>query len=106
IFGGGKKGVPSILEGIDPRLLRLEAGFSHEKRMAKIAAVFPRTLDVLGNDRDATLRAFVEACPPADISRIANARQFHDFLLARCRAGARPRYLRDVATCELACAQL
>jgi hypothetical protein len=88
-------------------MLRLEARFSHQKRMAKIAAVFPRTFELLGAGLDAVERAFVAACPPQDISRMANAHQFHDFLLARWRRRPPvPVYLPDVAACELACARL
>src|SRR5262245_27702226 len=65
------------LQGIDRRLLDLEARFSHEKRMEKIEAVFPMTFALLGADRDAIVRAFVKACPPLDIRRLENARQFH-----------------------------
>src|SRR5260370_34587639 len=56
-----------ILQGIDRRLLHIEARFSHDKRMDKIAAVFPLTLALLGGDPDAVLREFVHACPPIDI---------------------------------------
>jgi hypothetical protein len=95
------------LRGMDRRLLRLEARFSHEKRMEKIAAVFPRTLEILGdNARLAMLQTFAEACPPIDISRIVNANQFHDFLAARKPNDFGPPYLPDVAACELACAKV
>ena len=106
---GGKDDAPldQALQGIDRALLRLEAGFSHEKRMNKIVAVFPRTFEILGANRDPIVRSFVEACPPTDISRLVNARQFHDFLSA-CwqRRPPDPRYLPDVAACELACAEV
>lgn len=103
IFGDGAP--TGALRGLDAASLRLEAKFSYEKRMRKIAAVFPKTFERLGRDRDAILRAFVAACPPAEIGRLANARQFHDFLAARWRhtAPALP-YLPDLAACELACA--
>ena len=95
---------PSLL-GFDIRLLDIEARFSFEKRMEKIAAVFPLTFDLLGAVKDAVLRDFADACPPHDIRRIANARQFHDFLLRRRKRTPRlPLYLSDVAACELACA--
>jgi hypothetical protein len=96
-----------ILQGIDRRLLYIEARFSHEKRMDKIAAVFPKTLALLGEDRDAVVREFVHACPPVDIGRLENARQFSDFLISRwgTRRPALP-YLPDVTACELACAQV
>jgi hypothetical protein len=96
--------VPRPLRGIEPHLLHLEAQFSYDKRMAKIAGAFPRTFAMLGDDLDALLREFVDACPPVDISRIVNARQFHDFLVARWRRSPpEPAYLPEVAACELAC---
>jgi hypothetical protein len=96
-----------ILQGIDGALLHIEARFSHEKRMEKIAAVFPKTFALLADDRDEIVREFVHACPPVDISRLENARQFYDFLLSRWKS--RPptlQYLSDVTACELACAQV
>lgn len=97
--------LPQGLSGLDRRLLHLEARFSYEKRMEKIAGVFARTLGLLGDDVGRIIRDFVATCPPVDISRLANARQFHDFLLARWRAAPpMPPYLPDVAACELACA--
>jgi hypothetical protein len=75
--------------------------------MEKIAAVFPRTFQILGTKLDPIVRRFVAACPPADISRLANARQFHDFLSTYWqRKRPDPAYLRDVAACELACAEV
>jgi hypothetical protein len=100
-------GLDRSLHGIDPGLLRIEARFSHEKRMEKIAAVFPRTIGLLGDERDSIIRGFAAACPPMDISRIENATQFHEFLLSRWRhEPPAPRYLPDVAGCELACAKV
>jgi hypothetical protein len=93
--------------GIDDRLLRLEARFSHEKRMEKIIGVFSRTFEILGDSQDAIVREFVDACPSSDISRFENARQFHDFLSARWRRKPpQPPHLPDVAACELACAKV
>jgi hypothetical protein len=89
--------------GIDDGLLHLEARFSHEKRMTKIAWVLPRTLDLMETAMDTIVRDFVAARPPASISRIENARQFHDFLAARWRVEApKPPWLPEVAACELA----
>ena len=105
---GDKSGIPidPALRGIDRALLHVEARFSHEKRMEKIAAVFPRTFALLGTDLGTVLRAFVEACPPFDISRIENARQFCGFLTARWESRPpAPPYLPDLAACELACAR-
>jgi hypothetical protein len=105
IFGlRGERPLRGALRGLDRAMLDLEASFSHQKRMQKIAAVFPRTFELLGPDLDATTRAFAEACPPADISRLENATQFLEFLQVRwAREPARPAYLPDVAACELAC---
>jgi hypothetical protein len=95
------------LQGFDPRLLRLEARFSHQKRMEKIAGVFSRTLDLLGTERAQVVQAFAERCPSVDIGRIENARQFHTFLSGvwRFRPPGRP-YLPDLAACELAFAEV
>jgi hypothetical protein len=107
IFGGEPSTfLDQSLQGIDRRLLRLEARFSHEKRMEKISAVFVRTFELLGPDRAAIVREFTAACPPIDISRLENARQFYDFLCARWRRQPlKPPHLRDVAACEFACAR-
>ncbi|MFL6797937.1 MAG: hypothetical protein ACJ8F3_11035 [Xanthobacteraceae bacterium] len=107
IYGHAKTDSGSDLIGIPPALLRLEARFSHEKRMAKITAVFPRTFALLGAHSDATVRAFVEACPADHIDRITNARQFHNFLCVASKKHRRhPAYLTDVSACELALAEL
>ncbi len=89
--------------GIHGGLLHLEARFSHDKRMAKIAWVLTTTLGLLGSRRAPIIRDFVEACPSASISRLENARQFHDFLTARWRREPpEPPYLPEVASYELA----
>jgi hypothetical protein len=107
IFGSeGGTSLDQSLQGIDRGLLRLEARFSHEKRMEKITAVFFRTFQLLGPDRATIVREFAAACPPVDISRLENARQFYDFLCARWRhQPLKPPHLRDVAACEFACAR-
>jgi hypothetical protein len=95
------------LQRIDRRMLHLEARFSQEKRMEKIIAVFPKTFRLLGADRVAMVREFVEAWPPTDITRIENARQFYDFLCTRWRGEPpEPPYLDDLAACEFACARV
>jgi hypothetical protein len=103
IFGADRGALlGGSLEGIDRGSLHLEARFSHEKRMAKIESVLSRTLDLLGSKRAQTIRDFVEACPPAGINRLENARQFHDFLSAHwVREAPDPAYLPDVASFEL-----
>jgi hypothetical protein len=89
--------------GIDRGLLHLEAKFSHQKRMEKIKAVLPRTLEHMGTRREAIVRDFAAACRPTGIGRLENARQFHDFLHACWREQApAPSYLPDLAAFEIA----
>jgi hypothetical protein len=96
-----------VLQGFDRARLNLEARFSHEKRREKIAAVFPKTFVLLGNDLEAIVREFAETCPSTDISRLENARQFSNFLVLRWKSQPPPLpYLPDVTACELACAQV
>ena len=95
--------LPPALRGIDPELLHLEARFSHEKRMEKIAAVFPLTFKLFGECADTITYRFVDACPPFDIGRIENAHQFYEFLDEVWKTEApMPRYLPDIAECEFA----
>jgi hypothetical protein len=107
IFGDRNAPIAPALRQMPRGLLRLEARFSFDKRMEKITAAFRRTFRLLGNEQDDLVRKFADACPPADITRIANVRQFHAFLAARWRR-KRPKiaYLPDVADCELACAEV
>jgi hypothetical protein len=106
----GDVGVPALLPGLhgfDLRLLNLEARFSHEKRMEKIAGVFSLTLELLGAEQAQVVRIFAERCPSISIGRLENARQFHAFLsgLWRFRSPVLP-YLPDLAACELAFAEV
>ncbi len=95
------------LRGFDPTLLRIEARFSYDKRMEKITSIFPRTVEMLGDRGGQVFQDFVDACPPSDVERFANARQFHEFLLARWRREApHSPYLPDVAAFEAACAHV
>jgi len=108
IFGDhGALPVGGSLQGINPGLLHLEARFSHEKRMEKILTAFPKTFAILADRSEPTIRAFVRACPPMDVTRIANARRFHEFISSRWRdEPPEPDYLADVAACEFACVQV
>jgi hypothetical protein len=91
------------LQGLDLGLLHLEARFSHEKRMQKIDWVLTRTLELLASKREAVVRDFVEACPPASITWLDNARQLHAFLQSRWTQGTvEPAWLPDVAAYEIA----
>jgi hypothetical protein len=106
IFGDKDDGsLDRSLQGFDRDMLRLEARFSYRKRMEKILAAYPKTFELLGSEQDRVVQDFIATCPPVDISRLVNARQFHNFLAARWqRTPPVPPYLRDVAACELACA--
>jgi hypothetical protein len=93
--------------GMEIGLLRLEARFSHQKRMAKITELLPNTFELLGTDRTAIVRAFVDACPSTHVGSFENARQFYDFLCTAWRdEPPEPPYLPDVAACEIARAQV
>jgi hypothetical protein len=107
IFGDEAEGpADPALAGFDRQLLQFEARFSHEKRMEKIAGVFARTLELLGDEQAEVIRAFAEHCPSVSIGRIENAGQFYGFLTGfwRFRSPRLP-YLVDVAAYELAFAE-
>lgn len=106
IFGGRRGPADAHLAGIDRERLHLEASFSHAKRMEKICGVFAKTFELLGPGSRRVVRDFATACPPTDIGRLHNARQFHDFLRRRWRRQPpRRRYLPDVLACEFALAE-
>jgi len=92
------------LQGIDCGLLQVEARFSYAKRMEKVTAVLPKTFELMGARQAQIVREFIASCPPTSISRLANARQFHDFLASR--ESCDPPYLCDVAACEIAYAEV
>ncbi len=93
--------------GIDGGWLRLEARFSYEKRMRKITELLPNTFRLLGADRPALVRAFVDRYPPTHVGRLENARQFYDFLCTCWREQPpTPAYLPDVAACEISRARV
>jgi len=107
IFGNGRGRADARLAGVDRGRLHLEARFSHDKRMEKIRGVLPKTFALLGPRLGRVLRDFAAACPPTDIGRLHNARQFHDFLRRRwTRLSSRRPYLPDVAACELAMSEV
>src|SRR5262249_10336961 len=95
------------LRALHSGVLRLQARFICNKRMEKIVALFPRTLDIMGVAQRAVLREFVETSRSTQRSSLANAREFHAFLARRWRRSRpRPAYLPDVAACELAMAEV
>lgn len=91
------------LHGIDRGLLQLEARLSHDKRMERIVSVFPRTFELLGDGQAALVGEFIALRPSTSIERLANARQFYDFMSARWQLEP-PRipHICDVAACEFA----
>jgi hypothetical protein len=96
----------SALQGVNRRLLDIEARFSYEKRMEKIFAVFPKTFELIGTRSEPLIRTFTDTCPPVDIGRVENARQFNAFLSTQWQKECpKPRYLQDVAACELSLAE-
>jgi len=106
IFGAGDVAA-HVAPGIHRGLLHLEARFSHQKRMAKIKGVLSWTFELMGSHRDQIIRDFVESCPPVSISRLDNARQFHDFLSTHWTfQEPEPPCLLDVAACEIAYASV
>ena len=104
IFDDGRDvALPPLLREIDPVRLGLEARFSYEKRIEKLARVFPHTLELLKKDQAEILRRFAEACPPTGIGILETAQQFFAFLSARPRSCPPfSAYLLDVARCEFA----
>ncbi len=104
IFDAETDPVAPSLRRFDRRLLAIEARFSFEKRLAKIEAVFPHSFALIGKRRERLIHDFVASCPPAAIGRLENARQFYGFLSQSWGRGRQPRYLLDVAACELAIA--
>jgi hypothetical protein len=103
--GGGAEAQDPALQGIDGRSLHLVARFSHNKRMEKIAATFPKTFEILGRDGTVIVVEFAQTCPPKGTGRMENARQFYDFLSAGRRdKPLEPAHVQDVAACEFACA--
>ena len=106
IFGGRRGRMDARLAGVDRGRLHLEARFSHAKRMEKIRGALPQTFELLGPSLSRAVREFAAVCPPDDISRLHNARQFHEFLRRRwTRRSTRRPYVADVAACELALAE-
>lgn len=91
-----------VLSGFDEDRLRLMRELSVGKRLEKVRACFPVTLDQLDGPSEALWTDFLVECPPYDIGHAENARQFHDFLVRRWeRMPPRRDYVRDVARIEL-----
>ena len=102
----GAPGDPD-LKGLDAHRMRLAAQMSFNKRMAKIESMFPKTIQLLGDDVRPIVRAFADGYPPTSIGRYDNALQFRDHLSSRWRDyPPAPPYLPDVADYELAYAKV
>jgi hypothetical protein len=106
IVGDAEAALDRSLRGLDNRLLHLEALFSHQKRMGMVAALLPRTFQILAARRDLVELEFAKTAPPTTLDAVANAQQFCEFLAARRCANSELPYLPDVAACELACAEV
>ena len=79
IFGDAPDAFQNLAApGVDPALLRLEASFCYEKRMAKIAVIFPRTIELLGSERDMIMREFAEIyAVPHVMTEVSNLTDLH-----------------------------
>ena len=69
------------------------------KRFGKIQSVMPKTMEILGANARNVFDGFARHCPPASISRAANARQFLEYLEQAEEIQA-PDYICDVARFE------
>jgi len=94
------------LQGMDVGRLRLEAEFSHNKRMARIRQTFERTATLLGHGFSALARDYAAACPPLTYERYPDAERFFErFLAPGSHEPPRPPWAADVAAVELALAR-
>ena len=91
------------LRGMDIRRLRLEAEFSHNKRMKRIRQTFERTAALLGHGFSAISRDFACSHPPETYERYPDARCFFDHFLEHWAGKPpTPAWAADVAAIELA----
>ncbi len=91
------------LEGMDIRRLRLEAEFSHNKRMKKLRQAFQRTAALLGHEFSAITRDYAAAHPPKTYQRYPDAKSFFDYFLENwAHKPSTPMWAADVAAIELA----
>ena len=108
MFGTGDLAAAALdpdLQGMDVARLRLEAEFSFAKRTGRIRETFARTASLYGSRFKGMLREFAAACPPRTYERYPDARDFFDWLEARCAGDARvPAWVADVAKVEIALA--
>ena len=100
--------IDPALQGIDRGMLHLEARFSHEKRMEKIAGGFSRDASICW--APAWTASCADSSTPARRWISAGSRTRASSTISCRRAGdaSHPRraYLPDVAACELACAHV
>ena len=94
------------LQGMDIARLRLEAEFSHSKRIGRIRETFARTASMYGSRFTGVLREFAVACPPRTYERYPDARDFFDWFEKRCTDDPLvPVWTVDVARIEIALAR-
>ena len=108
IFGGdGAVPIDNALHGIDAGLLRLEAQFSHQKRMEKIKSVFPLTFRLVERDCDTMVGEFARTFPLRvwRASRTRSSSMIFSAGVGR-RCPLRRHISHDVAACELAIARV
>ena len=109
MFGTSDLAVAALdpdLQGMDIARLRLEAEFSFAKRTGRIRETFARTASLYGSRFTGMLREFAAACPPRTYERYPDARDFFDWLEARCADDPSvPAWTLDVAKIEIALAR-
>ena len=109
MFGAGDLAAAALdpdLQGMDIAHLRLEAEFSHSKRIGRIRETFARTASMYGSRFTGVLREFAVACPPRTYERYPDARDFFDWLEVRCAGDPSvPAWTADVARIEIALAR-
>lgn len=91
------------LEGMDIPRLRLEAEFSHSKRMKKLRQTFQRTAALWGHEFSAITRDYASAHPPRTYERYPDAKCFFDYFLENwAHKPSTPAWAVDMAAIELA----
>ena len=94
------------LQGMDIGRLRLEAEFSHEKRINRIRETFARTASLFGVRFNRISRQFAVARRPRSYERYTDAKDFFDwFVDGPAEDSSVPEYAADVARVEIALAR-
>lgn len=91
------------LAGMDLGRLRLEAEFSHSKRMKKLRGTFERTADLLGHGFSEVTKDYASVHPPKTYQRYPDAESFFEYFLEHwAHKASTPAWAADVAAVELA----